>query len=85
MSTPKPEDEAGLEEGTPEFEAVAIEAAESAKTEPFMKGKFSLYETPGGGIHLSYWTEQHGEGHRDFPGRLVKMMSTGRLSKMFGA
>jgi hypothetical protein len=61
---------------------VAIEAAEGPT--PFMNGRFALYQTPGGGMHLSFWTEQHGEGHKDFPPRLVKMMSSGKLSKMFG-
>jgi hypothetical protein len=58
--------------------------------EPFMKGKFSLYETPDGGYHIAY--KEDGEDtetkHIEIPGyiaQMAKKMGNGNIPNPFGA
>lgn len=47
--------------------------------EPLLKGKFAIFETPGGGIHLALRADgEDEERHIDIPPMLVKMASKGR-------
>lgn len=59
--------------------------------EPVMSGKFAIYQTPQGGYHLAYRTDDAEEDrHIDVPAHLVKMLNTvganpkGLMGKMMG-
>ena len=45
---------------------------ESGSPEPFMQGTFALYETPDGGMVLSYFSEMTGQQQQVIPPFLVK-------------
>lgn len=51
---------------------------------PFMKGRFNLYHTTGGGIHITYQEDNSEEvRHMDIPGQLIRaaeMMANGEMS-----
>lgn len=53
---------------------------------PRQKGKYSLYDTPDGGIHVAYSVEGSEEiQHIEVPGRLLqmaKMLDNGTMSPM---
>lgn len=56
-------------------------------TEPvhLFSGRFSLFETPGGGYHLSYKPDEDDEKHIDIPAAAVhamKMAAEGGMSPM---
>ena len=56
----------------------SIEPMPSAGPEPMVKGKFAIYETPGGGVHLVFQADGVPEPqHMEFPPRLVKMFARG--------
>ena len=48
----------------------------AAAPEPFMKGTFSVYNTPDGGYHIAYKLEGEDEtNHAEIPGAALKMAS----------
>lgn len=53
---------------------------------PVMRGDYSIYETPGGGYHLAYTTDDSQETqHFDVPGQYIKMFgSMGNLRGFMG-
>lgn len=55
-------------------------------TEPVLKGRFTLYETPDGGYHVAYLPDDSTETrHLEIPGALVnlaKMGAEGKLSPL---
>lgn len=57
---------------------------------PFMRGKFSIYETPDGGLHIAYVLAGDDETkHLALPAAMVKMANmaangTGPLAAMVG-
>lgn len=54
--------------------------------EPKMKGRYNLYDTPDGGIHIAYTVEGDDEiQHLDIPGQVVRaarMMEQGKMNPM---
>lgn len=51
--------------------------------EPKMKGRFTLYETPDGGLHVAYQPDGDDEtGHIEIPGPLVKLMDSVKNGEM---
>lgn len=59
--------------------------------EPRIKGRFNLYDTPDGGLHIAYQQDGSEETeHLELPGKLLKlaeMMGKGKLNpvEMFKA
>jgi hypothetical protein len=54
--------------------------------EPFMKGRFNVYKTPDGGLHISYTVDGGDEvEHMSLPGPMVRaaqMMSEGKMNPL---
>lgn len=51
--------------------------------EPFLKGRFNLYETPDGGYHLSYLPDGETETrHMEIPGKAVKFAESMANAKL---
>jgi hypothetical protein len=52
-------------------------------TEPMMKGRFTLYETPDGGYHIAYLADDTEETrHIEVPGPLVSLAKAGAEGKL---
>lgn len=50
-----------------------------------LAGKFNLYETPEGGVHLSLLVDGDEEArHFEIPAMLLKMAGGGQLNKLLG-
>jgi len=59
----------------------------SAGPVALLRGKFALYETPGGGLHLTLHAEGEEEPrHIEVPKAIVKMLAGGKnpLAMIFG-
>jgi hypothetical protein len=60
------------------------EVNETVTIQPKMKGRFSVYDTPDGGIHIVYQEDDSEESkHLEVPGhifRMATMLESGALS-----
>lgn len=69
----------------------------STPPEPRIKGRFNLYDTPDGGLHISYQEDGKDDvQHIDVPGQILKMAAMlesgklnplqafGKMKEMFG-
>jgi hypothetical protein len=59
------------------------EIVDAANPVPYMRGRFNLFHTPGGGLHIAYQEDGKEEiQHIDIPGQVVRaaeMMSKGEM------
>jgi hypothetical protein len=66
-----------------------MSAAVEPNPEPMLKGRFAIYETPDGGLHLAYRADGEDEDrHVPIPALALKVMSAkvgkANLNKFFG-